>query len=137
MSDGVLVAWDPSAAADRALAWAARYVSERGGKLVVAHVMVPAVPMAFEIGPVPISDAQIEAVKQLIREAAAKHGAAAQPEVMVAMSIAGGVVRAAEEHAAALVCVGHGRGALASFVLGSVAQEVVRSCPVPVVVCRG
>jgi nucleotide-binding universal stress UspA family protein len=48
------------------------------------------------------------------------------------------IVEAAKERGADLIVMGtHGRGGLSHFLLGSVAERVVRSSPIPVLTVRG
>jgi nucleotide-binding universal stress UspA family protein len=52
-------------------------------------------------------------------------------------SPAGEIIAAASESNVDLICIGtHGRGGLAHFFLGSVAEKVVRQSPVPVLTVR-
>ncbi len=61
----------------------------------------------------------------------------AQAVVVTSMSVADAIVTHAEETRADLIIVGtHGRGLLARFAIGSVAERVVRSAPCPVLVVR-
>lgn len=136
MEPTVMVAWDNDDAADSALAWAARYQALAGGKLVLVHIAVPAVPIALEIPPTPISTGEIARWEETMREAARKHGASCTAHVAIAISVGSGLVDAAKAHNATLVCTGHSRGALAQLLLGSVANHLVRACTVPVVVVR-
>ena len=61
----------------------------------------------------------------------------AQAVVVTSLSAAQAIVTHAEEIRADLIIVGtHGRGLLARFAIGSVAERVVRSAPCPVLVVR-
>jgi nucleotide-binding universal stress UspA family protein len=61
----------------------------------------------------------------------------AQPAVITAMGVAQTIVKYAGEILADIIVVGtHGRGPVAHFMIGSVAERVVRSAPCPVLTVR-
>lgn len=137
----VLAATDFSPAASEAVGWARALAAACGAELVLLHV-VELNPETFAAVPrevlAPAVGEQIRAylVDQATRrlQAQAREG----ERVEVRLGAAGsGVVRAAEELGADLVCTGtRGQTGLAHWVLGSVAEYVVRRCPVPVLTCR-
>lgn len=132
----IMVAWSDDDAADSALAWAARYARTVSGRLLLVTVAVPAVPIAIELPPAPISNAEVDRLSQQMREAAQRHGSSCTAHVAISTSVGAGLVRAAEEYGAEIICTGHSRGPIAQIVLGSVANHLVRASPVPVVVVR-
>jgi nucleotide-binding universal stress UspA family protein len=61
----------------------------------------------------------------------------ARPMVVVAMGVAHAIVNYAEEIRADIIVVGtHGRGPVAHFMIGSVAERVVRTASCPVLTVR-
>jgi nucleotide-binding universal stress UspA family protein len=137
----VLVACDFSAAAERALDWAARLQGRLPATTVhLLHVWTTPAPMAAV--PMPMLGPTDEDVAGIVREletVAARHGLRADARVEVQVSPVSGP--AIVDQAAALGCdlivMGtHGRGAVARAVLGSVADWVVRHASCPVVILR-
>lgn len=60
-----------------------------------------------------------------------------EPTVMTAVNIADAIVRYAKDNAIDLIVTGtHGRGMVKHFLMGSVAERVVRSAPCPVLTVR-
>lgn len=59
------------------------------------------------------------------------------PAVRVSPNVAGGIVDYAKEHSIDLIIVGtHGRSGVQHFLMGSVAERVVRTAPCPVLAVR-
>lgn len=141
----VLVAVDPSPAAQRAAAQAVAAAHACGAALRVMHVADP----RLLLGDLPLHDsaqaamdAQAAAGQRLV-EAWVAHAASAgvtcdgvvrrDPPQRVADL----VLREVDEWGADLLVIGsHGRHGLARLVLGSEAEAVVRRCGVPVLVVR-
>ncbi len=140
----VLAVTDLSAEGNRAVGYAFA-VAPRGARLVLLHVVLPPVPTALPYGgylPVPEIDpaerarderaleAQLQA---LIPPAATDQDIETRIDLAHADDVSEAVVQAAERHSSDVVCMStHAHGALASALLGSAAQGVVRRCGRPV-----
>jgi universal stress protein A len=137
----VLVPYDFSAAADRALAWAARLQSRLPETRVrVLHVWT--IPSAVAAVPMPVvgpTDDDLRALESELASAARRHGLMIDGELELVVSPSPGpcIVQKAEELGSDLIVMGtHGRGGMVRAVLGSAADWVVRKAPCPVVVVR-
>lgn len=140
----ILVAVDGGALSETAIP-AARALLEPGGTLVLARSVAPPVmvPLAFEM---PVTPPVISLGE--IRDAAERYLAEMRRRVMptgVSVRIALGesadtaawLVGRAEMEGADLIAIStHGRKGLARLMLGSVADKVIRSAGVPVLVCH-
>lgn len=138
----VMVAYDFSPAAERALAWAANYQRECAQvKLRVVH----------SVSPYPVDVAPTAIVQPLFTEedrekllielkAAVTTAGVSGPcecDVVLAPEPGWSLVDAAKEREAALLVLGtHGRSGLKRLVMGSVAEQVMRHAPCPVVTVR-
>ena len=72
-----------------------------------------------------------------IREAATSAGVACDTVMTSPAEAYQGIIAAARDGRCDLVCIGsHGRGGVASVILGSVAQKVLSRSKIPVLVCR-
>lgn len=61
----------------------------------------------------------------------------AEPAVRVSTSVAGTIIEFAKQTHVDIIVVGtHGRGPVGHFLMGSVAEHVVRNAPCPVLVVR-
>jgi nucleotide-binding universal stress UspA family protein len=140
----VLAVTDLSEQGNRAVAHAFSLVP-RGGQVTVMHVVQPMVPLATPYGdfiPVPYS-AQADLAREQ-REAESKLSGLAphdlaelgvefRVEVASATDIPEAVCQRAERLGADVVCMAtHAHGAVATALLGSTAQGVVRRCGRPV-----
>jgi universal stress protein A len=137
----VLVPYDFSTGADRALAWVARLQSrlpETGVR--VLHVLtLPATVVAVPMPVVGPAEDDLRAIESDLASAARRHGLRIDGAFELVVSPAPGpcIVQKAEELGSDLIVMGtHGRGGVARAVLGSVADWVVRKAPCPVVVIR-
>jgi nucleotide-binding universal stress UspA family protein len=137
----ILVATDFSPPAQGALAWARLLSRTTGADVVLLHVVelspevLAAVPEEILA---PAVGARIR--EYLMGQAHRRLEAASRPEEGVEVRMGGvahHILKAVQELHADLVCMGtHGRTGLAHFVLGSVAEPVVRRSPVPVLTVR-
>lgn len=142
----ILVAVDGSPAAAKGLREAIRLAKEGGAQLLVLHVVNEFYAYTAIEGAGLAAD-----VPKLLREGGRKVLAKAQAEAArqgvkaqgLLREIAGGpaanaIVREAKKQRAGLIVLGtHGRRGMRRLVLGSDAEEVVRSAPVPVLLVRG
>jgi nucleotide-binding universal stress UspA family protein len=140
----ILVPTDFSDCSTPAVRYGAELAEKFGAELVLLHVVpdaVLALPDAVMPTPVPAADldALTDSGKQgLANLIAAEKLGARHPRAEVRIgSPAAEVVAAAGDLHADLVCIGtHGRGGLSRVLLGSVAEQVVRHAPCPVLTVR-
>jgi universal stress protein A len=133
----ILVAYDFSPTADRALAWSVDLARATGGAVTALHVILltPALvaPDAVLPPPMPTTDDLAEVAARL-RAVTSRLAPEAGVEVRVGANVGATVVESARKLGTDLVVAGtHGRGALARALLGSVADHVVRHAECPVV----
>jgi len=133
----ILVGYDGSKEADKALDFATDLAKASGGTLVVQHV-VSIGPEAYEGGVLDL--AGIEAALGRMLDAAAERARAAgvgATKVLSRGEVASTILREAEQRGVDLIVVGGlGKGRMARLFLGSVADKLVRAAPVPVLVVR-
>jgi nucleotide-binding universal stress UspA family protein len=129
----VLVAYDGSSAARRALLRAAEVV-ERGGSVGVVNVM-PEPGISCRLAPFTEERAHQARLLDEAGELLAGRGVAAEPVAAVG-SAAAEIVAAAERMGARLVVIPGRRSRLPARTLGSVAGAVARSAPCDVLVVR-
>lgn len=138
----VLVPLDGSERAERAIPLAARIAGASGGVVVLARVA----PTPVEYGPVFAPNLSADVIDAEQREFAGYLAEVAELPVLsgietetkvLAGSPALTILRAIEEKKIDLVVMtSHGRTGLSRWVLGSVAQHIAQSAPVPVLVLR-
>ena len=141
----ILVAVDGGAAANRGLREAMRLARSAGAQLLILHVVnefhALATPAAGAAA-VDVSPRLREAGRKLLADAAARaarHGVRAKTlsREVFAGGVAEAIVREARRQGADLIVLGtHGRRGLKRLVLGSDAELVVRTAPVPVLLVR-
>lgn len=137
----ILVAMDFSPPAQQALMWARMLSAPANSEIVLLHV-VELRPEVFAALPEEILTPAVgERVREyLLDQAYRRLEATARPEerVEVRMGAAGHrILEAIPGLRVDLVCMGtHGRSGLAHLLLGSVAEQVVRQSPVPVLTVR-
>ena len=133
----VVAAVDFSKHSRKAFDAAVGLAKDLGARLVLVHAFPP-MPMAGARGPVGEAKAEIDAFEW--KEQCDTWAADARKAVKVEAVGREGkpadvVAKAVAEHKASFVVVGsHGRTGLKRVVLGSVAQDILRSSKVPVVV---
>ena len=139
----ILVPLDGSAFGEQALSWGVGIARRAGARLEVVTVQVPVAPM---YGGTPLMgfeatlDERLRAESRAYLEGVAKRLAVCEFPVTTAL-LEGEVAEALQGRAAALgadliVMTTHGRGPLARAWLGSVATDLVRRAPVPVLLVR-
>jgi nucleotide-binding universal stress UspA family protein len=140
----IMVPLDGSARAERALPVAARLAQASGGTVILASVVNPMVVYGPPGDPPANHAAMIEgelaaAKDYLGRVAASGKLAGVPPE----MAVAAGrpvseelIEMAMAERADVVVMCSHGRSGLARWALGSVAQQVARTCPAPALILQ-
>lgn len=140
----ILVPTDFSDCASPAVRYGAELAEKFGAELVLLHVVpdaVLALPDAVMPTPVPAANLDVltDSGKQgLANLITAEKLEARKPRAEVRIgSPAAEVVAAAKDLHTDLICIGtHGRGGLSRVLLGSVAEEVVRHAPCPVLTVR-
>jgi nucleotide-binding universal stress UspA family protein len=131
----ILVPTDFSEGSDRAGAVAAELASRFGAKITLLHAWPVPTPMPVAgVMSWPADRIVGPATAALAREQAALTDRHVETEVMLlAGDAVDRIVEAAKEHDVDLVVMAtHGRRGLPRFLLGSVAEKIVRSSPVPV-----
>lgn len=134
----VVAGWADDPTAEAALDFAAREAARRHAELAIVHTWSapPTSPMDASASAVVVEEL-IAANRQLLADAAHRV-AVAHPDITVTQGMHAGsaavaIVRASAN--ASLVVVGsRGRGAVASFFLGSVSHDVLLNMPAPVAV---
>jgi nucleotide-binding universal stress UspA family protein len=123
-----------------ALDWALTWAQQFGARLIVLHV-VPEFAAVYQLAPEEVE--RLSTHMQQIAEAEVRRlwqerGGAVDYELVVTIGApAQEIVRVATERQVDLVVIGtHGRTGLAHALLGSVADQVVRLAPCPVLTVR-
>lgn len=139
----LLVATDFSEPSNVALVYGRDLARSYGARLHVLHIVEDlTMRYASEVGLMP-PDLQKDLEARARRDLAAvitdddRRTINVEPVVASEMSVAEGIVTYAKQHAIDLIITGtHGRGAFKHFVMGSVAERVVRMAPCPVLTVR-
>ncbi|MEA2665209.1 MAG: hypothetical protein QOI11_2153 [Candidatus Eremiobacteraeota bacterium] len=145
----IMVGYDGSAAADAALSQAVALAEQYRGEVVAVHVSdLPAAAVlpigtaapAPGIDPVPVLRSLEPDRHDLYYELSARVASCSVPvsmEFSVNAAAAAGILDAALRWNATAIAVGtHARTGVAHALIGSVAEAVLRSAPVPVIVTR-
>ena len=140
----ILVAVDGSAASHKGLREALRLAGREGARLFVLNVVNDFPAMAGLEGPAAVDLVPLlrEGGKRVLARAAAIAKKAGARPTLLMREIVGGlaadaIVREARKQRADLIVLGtHGRRGLRRLVLGSDAEQVVRTSPVPVLLVR-
>jgi universal stress protein A len=140
----ILVPTDFDICSTSTIRYAAELAEKFGAELVLLNVvqdLALAMPDAVMPTPVPapVITQLIEAAKTGLENlVTAENLSRFSPKLEVRVgSPAGEIVATANDLKADLVCIGtHGRGGIAHFLLGSVAEKVVRQAPCPVLTIR-
>jgi len=142
----ILAATDFSPVSDTALQYARELARAFGATLHVVHVINDlmsdgSMPTTFMPAFGNAQRAIREAAREQLHEAATSgdltKGTLAE-HLMTSSSPATAILECARDNAIDLIVVGtHGRGGVAHFLLGSVAERVVRTAPCPVLTVRG
>lgn len=132
------LAFDSSS--DAALETAAALAEDAGVPLVAVHAVEPAaVPVSYAMAIPPFDPTELEGrVEQTLRRWVAPYAERVPADVDVRFGPpAAQVVEAARDHGAGLVVqASHGRRGVSRWLLGSVAEGVVRHAPCPVLTLR-
>jgi nucleotide-binding universal stress UspA family protein len=140
----ILAATDFSPASETALQYARELARAFGSTLHVVHVISEPVPEAISPAYVPETGNTWQALQDAAREqlheiATARDmtNVALTEHLMTSSSPAMAILECAKSNNIDLIVLGtHGRSGVAHFLLGSVAEKVVRSAPCPVLTVR-
>lgn len=139
----VLVPIDFSASADQALEFAMALARKLPARLTLLHV-IHMIPLGLTDSGVPLPLAYMETLEADVRTSLATYRkrlteAGLEAEVMsVHGSPFQSIIDVARDKQVDMIIMGtHGRTGLKHFLLGSVAEKMVRLAPCPVVITRG
>jgi nucleotide-binding universal stress UspA family protein len=138
MQPKILVPFDFSTSAERALAWAADLQKTTGAAALQLVHAINSRPLGSDEVALQIllpNEAEIAGLERSMLEAAHRHGAAATGKVVIrASAVADIILDAALDMDAELIVMGtHGRTGVKRLFLGSVAEHVLRHSVCPVV----
>ena len=145
MYQRILVPVDGSPTSERALQEALRLAQQQSGRLELVHVLgdVRLLEANSYINYAEMKDAMTSAGKKLLEQTqmvAQQSGTAAEVKLLEAggTRIASAIVEEARQWQADLIVIGtHGRTGFSRVLFGSVAEGVVRTAPIPVLLIRG
>lgn len=145
MYQRILVPVDGSPTSERALQEALRLAQQQSGRLELVHVLgdVRLMEANSYINYAEMKDAMTSAGKKLLAQtqmAAQQSGTAAEVKLLEAggARIASAIVEEARQWQADLIVIGtHGRTGFSRVLFGSVAEGVVRTAHIPVLLIRG
>ena len=145
MYQRILVPVDGSPTSDRALQEALRLAQQQSGRLELVHVLgdVRLMEANSYINYAEMKDAMTSAGKKLLEQTqmvAEQSGTAAEVKLLEAggARIASAIVEEARQWQADLIVIGtHGRTGFSRVLFGSVAEGVVRTAHIPVLLIRG
>ena len=141
----ILAAVDGSPTSNKGLREALRVAKREGARLFVLNVVNDFPALAVAEGPPPIDLLPLlrEGGKRILARAGAAARKAGVKPALLTREIIGGpvahaIVREARKQRCDLIVLGtHGRRGVRRMVLGSDAEQVVRTSPVPVLLVRG
>ncbi|SFN24121.1 universal stress protein [Nitrosospira briensis] len=144
MYQRILVPVDGSPTSERALQEALRLAQQQSGRLELVHVLgdVRLMEASSYINYAEMKDAMASAGKKLLeqtRMVAQQSGTAAEVKLLEAggARIASAIVEEARQWQADLIVIGtHGRTGFSRVLFGSVAEGVVRTAQIPVLLIR-
>lgn len=145
MYQRILVPVDGSPTSERALQEALRLAQQQSGRLELVHVLgdVRLMEANSYINYAEMKDAMTSAGKKLLEQTqmvAQQSGTAAEVKLLEAggTRIASAIVEEARQWQADLIVIGtHGRTGFSRVLFGSVAEGVVRTAHIPVLLIRG
>ncbi len=136
----ILCPTDFSAASDAAIRAAEAIAQSFGARIDLVHVWLPPVAMAYDAAFIPTPDQIVGYTNDMQKNLAATAARISLPADRVDRHLIQGVpwqdviATAVSKGCDLIVMSTHGRTGLTHFVMGSVAERVVRSSPVPVLV---
>lgn len=133
----ILFPTDFSTASDSGLDQAVALAKGMDAELVILHVEEPTVAYGGGELYYGIPEPNREVLEKMLKAVVPKDPQVRCTHVMVAGDPATEIVRVAElEHAVAIVMATHGRTGLSRILMGSVAEQVLRRAPCPVMSVR-
>ena len=140
MKPNILVPFDFSLHAERALAWAVDLCrAVGGGSIRLVHIIDPVAPVAAGRGDAVPPDARdLARAEASLSDVAARVGMPMAVEARIEPHTGAAILEAGARAKSDLIVMStHGRGVMKRLVLGSVADHVVRHAKCPVVTIRG
>ena len=134
----ILYPTDFSTMGQTALEMATSLARDRGAKLLIAHVEEP--PIAYGGGELyyGIEEPDRKDLQRMLSEVVPTDPAVGYEHRLLMGSPAGAIVHMAEQEGVELIVMPtHGRTGLLRLLMGSVAEEVVRKAPCPVLTVKG
>jgi len=128
---------DFSTASDAALVHAEALAKQSGARLLIVHVEEP--PLAYGGGELyyGIPEPDSERILKMLEDVRPRDPAVPFIHKLTMGDPAGEIVRIASDERAEMIVLGtHGRTGMVRFLMGSVAEAVVRRAPCPVLVYR-
>ncbi|MFM9059331.1 MAG: universal stress protein [Planctomycetaceae bacterium] len=133
----ILFPTDFSTASDAALAHAEALAKSSGARLLIVHVEEP--PLAYGGGELyyGLPEPDSERIQKMLDDVRPKDPAVPFTHRLTMGDPAGEIIRLAAEEQAEMIVLGtHGRTGMIRFLMGSVAEAIVRRAPCPVLVYR-
>jgi len=133
----ILFPTDFSTASDAALAHAETLAKQSDAKLVIVHVEEP--PLAYGGGELyyGLPEPNSERIQKMLEDVRPRDPAVAFEHRLSMGDPAGEVVRIAGDEGCEMIVMGtHGRTGLTRLLMGSVAEQIVRRAPCPVLIYR-
>ena len=137
LASKIIFPTDFSAASHHALPWATSLARDSGAALVIVHVEEP--PMAYGGGEMyyPVAETNRDDLHKMLANVHPADPMVPSIHRLLVGDPADAIVKVAESEGADLIVMGtHGRTGLTRFLMGSVAEAVVRRAPCPVLTVR-
>ncbi|HEY1912702.1 MAG TPA: universal stress protein [Vicinamibacterales bacterium] len=141
----ILVATDFSEPSEAALAYGRELARTFGAKLTLLHIVDDVTAHTFATDGAMLIDAEAQSVADAAAHRRLESSLSeddrrelqATTALVMSMKPATAIVSYAQESGVDLIVMGtHGRGGVAHFLMGSVAEQVVRTAPAPVLTIR-
>jgi nucleotide-binding universal stress UspA family protein len=133
----ILFPTDFSTASDAALSHAETLARQSGAKLLIVHIEEP--PLAYGGGELyyGLPEPNSERIQKMLEDVRPRDPAVAFEHRLTMGDPAGEVVRIAGDEGCEMIVMGtHGRTGLTRLLMGSVAEQIVRRAPCPVLIYR-
>ena len=133
----ILFPTDFSTASDAALAHAEALAKQSGARLLIVHVEEP--PLAYGGGELyyGLPEPNSERIQKMLEDVRPRDPAVPFEHRLTMGDPAGEVVRIAGDESCEMIVMGtHGRTGLTRLLMGSVAEQIVRRAPCPVLIYR-
>ncbi len=133
----ILFPTDFSTASDAAMVHAEALAKASGAKLLIVHVEEP--PLAYGGGELyyGLPEPNSERIQKMLEDVRPRDAALPCEHRLTMGDPAGEVVRIAGEEGCEMIVMGtHGRTGLTRLLMGSVAEQIVRRAPCPVLIYR-